>query len=63
MMFSKKRQIDPAIRRRLRDLPEAIIRAKLLAIADVTSLADQDRRPMHERPVDLDLVYKTRTKL
>src|ERR1700757_5508934 len=43
MMFSKNRQIDPAIRKRLDALGEGIVRAKLSSIANVTSLADQDR--------------------
>ena len=43
MMFSKNRQIDPAIRKRLDALGEGIVKAKLSSIANVTSLADQDR--------------------
>jgi hypothetical protein len=41
-MFTKKRQIDPAIRRRLDVLPEAMLKSKMEAIAKVRSLADED---------------------
>ena len=37
-MFSKKRQIDPAVRRALDDIGEDVVRAKLPAIMNVTSL-------------------------
>jgi hypothetical protein len=43
MMFIKKREIDPSILGRLHALPEAMLKAKMEAIARVTSLADEDR--------------------
>jgi hypothetical protein len=42
-VLTSKRQIDPAIRRRLKALPEALVEAKMEAIARATSLADEDR--------------------
>ena len=42
-MLMKKRRIDPGIRRRLDELGEVIVRAKLPWITNVTSLSDQDR--------------------
>ena len=39
----KKLDIDPSIRKRLDALPEAMLKAKMEAIAGVTSLSDEDR--------------------
>ena len=41
-MFSKKRQIDPRVRRRLDQIGEAVIRAKLPWIMNVTALASRE---------------------
>jgi hypothetical protein len=42
-MLTKKRQIDPGIRRRLDELGEVIVAAKLPWITNLTSLADEEK--------------------
>jgi hypothetical protein len=43
MMFTKRRQVDHRIRKRLDDIGEVIVRAKLPWITNVTALADQGK--------------------
>jgi hypothetical protein len=51
-MFTKKRQIDPRVRRRLGEIGEAVIRAKLPWIMNVTALAS---RETYEEPLGDDV--------